>query len=150
MADGALEVTTEDAPTPQGFALVLDMVGLNMFEFGVCAAFWFAAFVLSSFISLEMILGARALALSPRRRMRALAGAPVPHALPTHAVAFVRALAAFPPIAAATAVMSTGASYVPLVGSTVGLIVMIYLLVKHRAFVMKAITTVLRKVTGKR
>jgi len=113
MADGALEVTTEDAPTPQGFALVLDMVGLNMFEFGVCAAFWFAAFVLSSFISLEMIL-------------------------------------AFPPIAAATRVMSTGASYVPLVGSTVGLIVMIYFLVKHRAFVMKAITTVLRKVTGKR
>ena len=52
-----------------------------------------------------------------------------------------------PPVAATLDYMSMGASYLPLVSAVCGLLALLYGLFVYRAFVGKAMLTLLRKLT---
>ena len=50
----------------------------------------------------------------------------------------------------ALSVTSIGVEYLPVTASLGGLVFILYMAVKHRNFVLKAVTTVLRKFTRRR
>ena len=140
------EVEVVDVEKPAGFGAFLASCELNMFEFLVCSGFWVAMLIASSFFSLGDVLSAWQYARA--------------HARPQHGCASSRfsrgsgralpALAGFPPIAMVLTGVSAASEYLPVTASVLGLLGGLYMMIKHRAFMMKATGTILRKLTGRK
>ena len=62
----------------------------------------------------------------------------------------LHALAGFPPIAMVLTGVSAASEYLPVTASVLGLLGGLYMMIKHRAFMMKATVTILRKLTGRK
>lgn len=136
------------------FGEVLEQMNLSMNEFIICAGFWVAMFIVSSFISLNNVLSECSHTSSSPHAF--LSSAPqifldYPATLTRRAVN--HSPAGFPPIAMTLSGLQIVSSAMPTIMAVAAMGLLLFGLFKYRELVGKSVIFILRKVTrlgGKR
>ena len=136
---GKMATNNNVAAPSGGLDGLLHQLDLSMFEFMLCVGFWLAFLVVSSFISLNMILG------NDCHRSSRIC---VPSAHTDIDPAFDGCLAEFPPVAFTLASLNAFSEYLPTLTAVAMLVGMLILLVVYRNLVGKSLIFLLRKLTG--